>query len=128
MSAPPIAMSCLIWNCRGLGNPCTGNELADIVRAKDPSIVFIAETWADEARLKDVKKKIQFENMFVVLREARGGGLVLFWRDNMAVTVEGSNKYHIDVIINKNTNSAWRFTGFYGEPKTQRRPKSWNLL
>ena len=50
-------MSCLIWNCRGLGNPCTGNELADIVRAKDPSVVFIAETWADEARLKDVNKR-----------------------------------------------------------------------
>ena len=44
MSAPPITMSYLIWNCRGLGNPCTGNELVDIVRAKDPSVVFIAET------------------------------------------------------------------------------------
>ena len=121
-------MSCLIWNCRGLGNPCTGNGLADIVRAKDPSVVFIAETWADEARLKDVKQKIQFENMFVVPREARGGGLVLFWRDTMAVTVEGFDKYHIDVIINKNTDLAWRFTGFYGEPETQRRHESWNLL
>ena len=121
-------MSCLIWNCRGLGNPCTGNGLADIVRAKDPSVVFIAETWADEARLKDVKQKIQFENMFVVPREARGGGLVLFWRDTMAITVEGFDKYHIDVIINKNTDLAWRFTGFYGEPETQRRHESWNLL
>ena len=78
MLAPPIAMSCLIWNFRGLGNPYTGNELVDIVRVKDPSVVFIAETWADEARLKDIKQKIQFENMFVVPREARGGGLVLF--------------------------------------------------
>ena len=44
MSAPPITMSCLIWNYRGLRNPCTGNELADIVRAKDPPVVFKAET------------------------------------------------------------------------------------
>ena len=64
----------------------------------------------------------------MVPREARGGGLVLFWRDTMAVTVEGSDKYHIDVIINKNTDSAWRFTGFYGEPETKKRPESWNLL
>ena len=66
MSTSPIAMSCLVWNYRGLGNPCIGNELADIVLAKDPSVVFIAEIWADEARLKDVKQKIQFENMFMV--------------------------------------------------------------
>ena len=72
-------MSCLVWNCRGLGNLCTVNELASLVRAKDPSVVFIAETWTDEAKLKDVKRKIQFDNMFVVPRAIdMGGGLVLF--------------------------------------------------
>ena len=112
----------------GLGNLCTGNEIANIVQAKDLSVVFIAETWVDEASLKDVKQKIQFENMFVVPREARGGGLVLFWRDTIAVTIEGSDKNHVDVIIHKNTDLEWRFTGFYGELETQRRSESWNLL
>lgn len=50
MSASPIAMSGLVWDFRGLRNPCTENEPADLVRAKDPSIVFLVETWADEAR------------------------------------------------------------------------------
>jgi len=54
-------MSCLVWNCRVLGNTCTVNELANMMRAKDPSVVFLAETWVDEARLKDVKRKIKFE-------------------------------------------------------------------
>ena len=58
-------MSCLIWNCHGLGNPGIVNELSELVRAKDPSIKFLTETWVDEARLKDVMRKIQFENMFV---------------------------------------------------------------
>ena len=66
--------------------------------------------------------------MFVVPREARGGGLVLFWRDTIAITFEGSDKNHINVIINKNTTLEWRFTRFYGEPETQRRSESWNLL
>ena len=44
-------MSFLCWNCRGFGNQRTENQLVDMVRAKDPSIVFIAETWTDEARL-----------------------------------------------------------------------------
>ena len=47
-----------MWNCHGLGNPCTVNELASLVRTKDPSVMFIAKTWTGEARLKDVKRKI----------------------------------------------------------------------
>ena len=121
-------MSCLVWNCRGLGNPCTGNELAETVPAKDPSVVFLAETWVDKARLKDVKRKIQFENMFVSLRNNRGGGLVLFWRESVDVSVEGFDKNHIDTIINKNKDNKWRFIGFYGEPDTQKRVESWDLL
>ena len=52
MLAPPIAMRGLVWDYHGLGNPCTENKLADLVRAKDPSVMFLAETWADEARQK----------------------------------------------------------------------------
>ena len=121
-------MSCLVWNCRGLGNPCTKNKLVEMVRAKDSFVVFIAEAWANEARLNNVKRKIQFENMFIIPRTSRGGGLVLFWRSSIVVTVEWSDKNHIDAIINKDMEDEWRFTGFYGEPETFRRIESWNLL
>ena len=47
-------MICLIWNCRGLGNLCTEKELVKIIQAKDLSIVFIAETWVDEAILDQI--------------------------------------------------------------------------
>ena len=104
------------------------NELTSLVQAKDPFVVFIAETWTDDARLKDVKMKIQFDNMFVVPRANRGGGLVLFWKESIEVTVEGSDKNHIDAIIKRNIEDEWRFTGFYGEPDTQRRIESWDLL
>ena len=48
-------MSCLAWNCRGLRNLCTKRELVDIIRAKDPFIVFLAETLIDDARLELVQ-------------------------------------------------------------------------
>ena len=56
--------------------------------------------------------------MFIAPRQNRGGGLVLFWRDSMDVTVEGLGRNYIDAIINKNKQDEWRFTGFYGEPET----------
>ena len=67
-----------MWNCHGLGNPCTENELANLMRAKDPFVVFLAETWADEPKLKNVLRKIRCENIFSGPRINRGGELVLF--------------------------------------------------
>lgn len=59
-------MSLLCWNCNGLGNPQNIQELSDRIRAQDPSIVFIAETWLTEARLKNFLKKLNFGDMHVV--------------------------------------------------------------
>ena len=55
-------MSCLAWNCRELGNLRTGRELVEIIRAKDPSIVFLAEILVDEARLEFVQSTIGFDH------------------------------------------------------------------
>ncbi|XP_075638403.1 uncharacterized protein LOC142610477 [Castanea sativa] len=58
-------MSCLVWTCRGLGNLCIEKELGVLVWAKDPSVIFLAETWTNEARLKDIKRNLEFDNVFV---------------------------------------------------------------
>ena len=49
--------------------------------------MFLAETWAEEARLKELQRNLNFENMFFVPRNNRGGGLVLYWRNT--IDVEG---------------------------------------
>ena len=54
-------MNLIVWNCRGLGNLRTGNELGDIIRAKDLYVVFIAETLIDKARLDKVMQVIDFD-------------------------------------------------------------------
>ena len=74
-------MSCIVWNCRGFGNQRVVQELTDLVQAKARSLVFLAETWVDEARLNYVQSRIQFDQKFFVERINRGGGLVLFWKN-----------------------------------------------
>ena len=95
-------MSCIVWNCRGLGNQLAVQELVELVQAKAPAVVFLAETLADEARLDYVKERINFDKKHVVPRITRGGGLVLFWRNDIEVEVVSSSLNHIDAIINKN--------------------------
>ena len=123
-------MICQVWNCRGLENLCTRKELGELVWAKDPSIMFLAETWVDEAKAKKkkIKRDLDFVNMFFVPRINRGGGLALYWWSLIDVNVDNFSKNHIDAIINKGKDDDWRFTSFYGEPTTHLRHESWSLL
>ena len=122
-------MSLLVWNCHGLGNLRVGKELEVLIRAKDPSVVYLVETWADEARLKEIQRNIKFDNLFYMDRNPRGGGgLALYWKNSFDVHVDSFSKYHIDSIINKGSDEAWRFTGFYGELTIHKRIEAWNKL
>ena len=121
-------MSLICWNCRGLGNQRTEDQLANMVWAKDPSVVFLAETWTDEARLTHIQDRLKFKNKFVAPRRHKAGGLVIYWKEELDLTIETFSKNHIDATINKNKAEEWRFTGFYGEPDTQLRHEAWARL
>jgi len=100
-------MSLLVWNYSGLGNLRTGKELEVLIRAKDPFVVFLAETWANEAKLKEVQRNIKFDNLFYMERNPRGGGgLALYWKNSINVHVDSFSKNHIDSIINKGNDEA----------------------
>ena len=90
--------------------------------------MFIAETLTNEARLDRVLQDIDFDKKWLVPKKGCGGGLVLFWKASINLTVEDSSKYYVDVCIDKNTEQEWRFTGFYGEPETLRRSEAWDSL
>ena len=121
-------MSCLVWNCRGLRNLRTGRELVELIRAKDPSVLFLAETLTDEARLEFIQNSINFDHRWVVPKVGCSGGLVLYWRSSINLTIEGSDKNFIHAVIDKGLESEWFFTGFYGEPEIGRRSEAWEKL
>ena len=103
-------MSILCWNCRGLGNQQTKNQLVE--RAKDPSTVFIAKTWMDEARLALVHDCLKFKNKFVAPRRNKSRGLVIFWKEDFDLTIETFSKYHIDRTIKKKKEGELRSLAF----------------
>lgn len=47
-------MSCIAWNYYGFENLHIGREVVEIIWAKDPFVVFLAETLTDEAMLEIV--------------------------------------------------------------------------
>ena len=90
--------------------------------------MFLAKTWADEARLDRMLRNFDFNNKWVVSSDNRGGGLALLWKDSVTISVEDSSKYCIDALIDKGLDQVWHFTGFYGEPITLKRFEAWNKL
>jgi len=50
-----------------------------MIRAQDPSIVFLAETWLDKARLEDIQVPFKFGGLIEVCREGRSSW-ILFLR------------------------------------------------
>ena len=78
----------------------TNKDHGDLTRAKDPSVVLIAETWTGEARQKKkktIKHNLKFDHKFLVPRIHRGGGLVLNWKAGVVFLKE--NKASVNVII-----------------------------
>jgi ribonuclease HI len=121
-------MSCLSWNCRGLGNPCTVQELAYLVRAKDPSAVFLCETWSNDEHLENLRCRLHFNNKLLVPSNKKGGGLALFWNKSFDLSVLSYSCNHIDTVVHSGTSDAWRLTFVYGAPETHLRVETWNLL
>ena len=121
-------MSLLVWNCRGLGNPRTEDQLAELVWAKDPAVMFLAETWTNKDRLVQVQRRIEFKNMIEVPRRNKAGGFVIFWKEDFDLSIENFSPNHIDSTINKGKENEWRFIAFYGEPDVRLRHESWAKL
>ena len=111
-------MSCLSWNCCGLGNPQTEAILVDLVGKKDLNMVFLMETKVDKEVIVRISHKMQYTNYFVVPHHNGGRGLALLWKDDFVMNVLTSSDNHIDGVVDQGMNDTWCFTGFYGDPET----------
>ena len=80
-------MSCLSWNCRGLGNPGTVHELANLVWVKASSVVFLMETWLTEEYLEKLSCFLHFSSKLLVSSNKKGGGIALFWNNDFDVSI-----------------------------------------
>uniref|UniRef100_A0A2N9HFG8 Endonuclease/exonuclease/phosphatase domain-containing protein n=1 Tax=Fagus sylvatica TaxID=28930 RepID=A0A2N9HFG8_FAGSY len=60
--------------------------------------------------------------------DGRGGGLALLWSDDVRISINNYSRFYIDGDISDGAGVSWSFTGFYGDPVTANRVRSWQLL
>ena len=114
-------MNYIRWNCHGLGQARAVLELTEMVKKQSPTIIFLMETRSKESFLKNLRSKLELDNVHIVPRLNIGGGLALYWKKGIDLHVLDSSPSHIDAVINPGVDDTWRFTGFYGNPVTANR-------
>ena len=100
----------------------TVGELRDLIRSYNPAVVFLCETKKKARAMVRLKWSLGFRCGMAVDCQGRSGGLALWWRENVKVTMRPWCQYFIDAEIEWESK-LYRITGFYGEPKTELREK-----
>ena len=99
-------MNRISWNCRGLGQSRAVLELTELVKTKSPTIVFLMETKSKDDYLQRLCSRLQFDHFFIVPRNNTGGGLVLYWKDEINLHVLNSSLTFIDAVVNPGLDDA----------------------
>jgi hypothetical protein len=81
-------MSCICWNCHGLGNPETVLELHNFVRLEAPTLVFISETKIEATRAQNPTSRFGFAGCVHVASDGLSGGVVLYWSKEVEVELQ----------------------------------------
>lgn len=126
-------MSCIGWNCRGLGNPPTVQVLIKEINLKQPTFLFLSETRLLCSELYQTRVRLGFDAHFGVdcdlSHGGRRGGLCLLWKEGVDVNILSASLHHIDALMHgAGTSQTWRFSGIYGWAEEQNKPLTWQLL
>ena len=90
-----------------------------MIRAQDPLVVFLVETWLDKAKLEEIKVRYKFEGLIEVSRVGRGDRVAIFWKKECDFSIDTYSPNHMDGIVNKGKEEEGRFTSFYGKLDTR---------
>lgn len=87
------------------------------------------ETKLSKEDMTRKKYALGFTEGLVVASNGSKGGLALLWKKDIMVDVQTFGPWHIDAEVGGTDSSRrWRFTGFYGQPKTSKKEETWQIL
>ena len=78
-------MTILCWNCRGLGDPRTVQELTRLMHAHQPKLLFLSETRQNKFVVEGLRWRLGLKHVVSFHEPGKGGGLALFWHEDVKV-------------------------------------------
>ena len=68
-------MRALCWNCHGVVNPATVQELHEFARKFAPAILCIVETQIEGSRVEALASTLGYDRAYAVDSQGRSGGI-----------------------------------------------------
>ena len=121
-------MKILSWNCRGLGQPRTVQELVCLSKTHQPNVIFLSETRKNKDYVERLRYRLGMSNVFTYSSPGKGGGLAVFWDDSYTIQPNKYGEHFIDMYICTDNGAKWISTFVYGEAKASQRYVMWELL
>jgi hypothetical protein len=103
-------------------------ELRFPVKRFRPTLLFLSKTKMGDAKVKGFMWSLGYTSCYAISCEGRSGGLALFLRIPVVVSLRVFKSHCIDVCVTVEESAPWRATFVYGEPKRERRYVFWDLL
>nr|XP_023880677.1 uncharacterized protein LOC111993057 [Quercus suber] len=116
-------MRLLSWNCQGLGNLWTVQNLHKLVKEQALEVCFLMETRLDKDGFEKHGGDLPFKNKLIVKKPKAGGGLALLWRNDVNLDVINFTDNHILAKVVEDDGFVWFLTGFYGWPEASEKKK-----
>ena len=90
--------------------------------------MFLSEMKHEGKWLDWLRWRLGLTNMVAKDSVGASGGLTIFWRKDIDLTVKSMSKYHIDMVIKEEDDFEWRYTRMYGESRSKEKDKTWDTL
>uniref|UniRef100_A0A803QFT6 Reverse transcriptase domain-containing protein n=1 Tax=Cannabis sativa TaxID=3483 RepID=A0A803QFT6_CANSA len=103
-------------------------NLSLVVNNHKPSFLFVMESKLLAGHCDIFRTKLSFDNAFEVPRNGLGGGLLLFWKKDVNVTILNYSSNHIDCIVTFEDNITNHISCYYGSPYVHDKLHTWVLL
>ncbi|XP_050125691.1 uncharacterized protein LOC126602918 [Malus sylvestris] len=122
-------MKIIAWNCQGIEGDLTVDNLMEQNRLHTPDIVILLETKNNSRNYVHLKRRLQMEHLFAVEPRGIGGGLCVFWREDVQVILMNSEEFMIELKLwDETLNCYWRLFAIYASTDERKRRIQWKSL
>ena len=121
-------MKILSWNCRGLQQAAAVRVLLNVQKRRSPDVMFLMETHLDDFPAECLRRRLKMDHKEVVRSSGKSGGLIMFWKKEIAISLRHKTENYIDVFVGSGQDEFWRLTSLYGEPRWKDKHLTWSRL
>ncbi|KAJ8432430.1 hypothetical protein Cgig2_016060 [Carnegiea gigantea] len=113
--------SIMVWNVRGAASKDFHLTLKELIKRYNPSVIGLLETKISGQNADEVCHKIG-------LLGFKGGGIWLFWRNDITLHLIQSSHQHITMKVLRQGETPWIFSTIHGSPNEVSRQNLWTAL